>query len=270
MEGGKSLEAATEHERTLASAFDGQAAQFERAPVQTDPQALARLVAATDLPPDSCLLDAGCGPGLVAEAFLNAGHRVFGVDLSTEMIDRARRRCQPFGDRAEFSNRALESLREDGDRPKFDAAVSRYVLHHVPSPIAFLRAQVALLRPGGILVLSDHTTDPDPTLADGHNRIEVMRDRSHTRCLSPGAIVDLLIAAGLDQIRLVEESFTLDFDEWFGRGTPSATSQETRDQLLKLRPARGFTPRVREDGGITIDCRRAIARGVVPAVLRSD
>lgn len=270
MEAGKSADDATEHERTLATAFDGQAAQFERAPVQTDPDALARLVQAADLPPGSWVLDAGCGPGLVAEAFLNAGHRVFGVDLSAEMIDRARRRCAPFGDRAEFHHRALESLREGGDSPRFDAAVSRYVLHHVPSPAAFLLAQVALLRPGGILVLSDHTTDPDPERAGWHNRVEVMRDRSHTRCLSPGAIVDRFAAAGLVQIRLVEESFTLDFDEWFGRGTPSASRLETREQLLKACPVRGFSPRARDDGGITIDCQRAIVRGRVPTTLPPD
>ena len=53
-----------DHDQALAAAFDGQAARFERAPVQTDPGALARLVRFADLPPDSLLLDAGCGPGL--------------------------------------------------------------------------------------------------------------------------------------------------------------------------------------------------------------
>ena len=89
----------SEHERAVAAAFDGQAAQFERAPVQSDPEALARLVRAADLPPDSLVLDAGCGPGLVAEAFLRAGQRVHGVDLSPEMVERARRRCAEFGER---------------------------------------------------------------------------------------------------------------------------------------------------------------------------
>ena len=41
-----------EHDRDLSAAFDGQAERFEKAPVQTDPAALARLVAAADLPPD--------------------------------------------------------------------------------------------------------------------------------------------------------------------------------------------------------------------------
>ena len=91
-----------DHDRNLKSAFDAQAEQFERAPVQTDPRALEYLVAVADLPAKSRILDAGCGPGLVSEAFLKAGHTLFGVDLSCEMIARAERRCAPFGDRARF------------------------------------------------------------------------------------------------------------------------------------------------------------------------
>jgi 2-polyprenyl-3-methyl-5-hydroxy-6-metoxy-1,4-benzoquinol methylase len=259
----------TDHERTLASAFDGQAAKFERAPVQTDPEALARLVRAAELHPDSLVLDAGCGPGLVAEAFLRAGHRVFGVDLSAEMVARARRRCEGFGDRATFANRSLESLREGHDRPRFDAAVSRYVLHHVPDPRAFVAAQAALVRPGGVVVLSDHTSDPDPARAAWHNAIEALRDRSHTRCLAPAAIADLFAAAGLVHISLAEEPFTLDFDEWFDRGTPAAPKAEVRGRLRES-AVRGFAPESREDGGLTIHCLRAIVRGVVPTGERNS
>src|SRR5436305_14392155 len=123
-----------DHERELAAAFDRKAAEFERAPVQSDPAALRRLVRAADLPAGSQVLDAGCGPGLVAEAFLEAGHRVVGVDLSGEMVERARRRCARFGDRARFEQR---SLFDPGLAGPFDAAVSRYVVHHTPAPPAF-------------------------------------------------------------------------------------------------------------------------------------
>jgi hypothetical protein len=37
-----------DHDQALATAFDGQAAKFERAPVQSDPAALERLVRAAD------------------------------------------------------------------------------------------------------------------------------------------------------------------------------------------------------------------------------
>src|SRR5512138_3068642 len=92
-----------EHERELQRAFDGQAGRFEVAPVQSDPAALARLVAFARLADGARLIDAGCGPGLVAEAFLAAGASVHGVDLSPEMVRRARARCARFGERATFA-----------------------------------------------------------------------------------------------------------------------------------------------------------------------
>ena len=83
-----------DHDRELAPAFDGQAPQFERAPVQSDPAALERLVREAALPPGGLILDAGCGPGLVAAALLASGLRVVGVDLSREMIERAGKRVR--------------------------------------------------------------------------------------------------------------------------------------------------------------------------------
>src|SRR3954463_10254306 len=140
------------HDAELAQAFDGQAARFERAPVQTDPAALARMVAFAALRADARVLDAGCGPGIVSEAFLSAGHRVHGVDLSPEMVRRARLRCERFGDRARFEQRSVREV-EAGD---FDASVSRFVVHHLLDPDGFFRAQVARLRPGAVLVACDH------------------------------------------------------------------------------------------------------------------
>lgn len=248
------------HHRRVAAAFDGQAAQFERAPVQSDPAALRSLIAAADFPPDSLVLDAGCGPGLVARALLEAGHRVVGVDLSGAMVDRARARCAEFGDRARFEQQSLGTL--DAAR-RFDGAISRYVLHHVEDPAGFLAEQVRLVRPGGVLALSDHTTDPDPARAEAHQVVERLRDGSHTRNLAPGAIVDLLAAAGLGAIRLVEERFTLDFDEWFDRGTPTAPKAEVRARIAALPAVRSFRVVAEADGRLAMHCWRATARGVV-------
>jgi cyclopropane fatty-acyl-phospholipid synthase-like methyltransferase len=90
------------HDQDLARAFDLQAPKFEVAPVQSDPAALERLVCAADLPPGCLVLDAGCGPGLVSAALLAACFRVLGVDLSREMIERARKRCASYGTNARF------------------------------------------------------------------------------------------------------------------------------------------------------------------------
>ncbi len=249
-----------DHDDALAAAFDGQAARFERAPVQTDPEALARLVRFADLAPDSLLLDAGCGPGLVSRAFLDSGHRIVGVDLSREMIERARLRCSET-DRVTFLQGSIFDSTLVGP---FDACISRYVLHHVIDPPTFLLRQVELLRPGGIVVLNDHTSSPDPHQAAWHNAIETLRDRTHTANLSPGVIVDLFAASGLDLIRVVEEVFTLDFDEWFDRGTPTAPKPQVRSLIDAGPRSRGFVGRTLSGGRLQIECRRVIVRGVKP------
>jgi 2-polyprenyl-3-methyl-5-hydroxy-6-metoxy-1,4-benzoquinol methylase len=254
------MELMSDHDRELSRAFDGQAEQFERAPVQTDPAALRGLVAFAALQPGARLLDAGCGPGLVAEAFLAAGHSVHGVDLSAEMVRRARERCERFGGHARFDVGSVLDVRAG----PFDAAVSRLVVHHVQDPLAFVRAQVALVAPGGVVIASDHTTDPDPERARWHQEIERARDRTHVRNLTAGELVDVLARAGLDQLRVLEEPFELDFDEWFDRGTPTLPKDEVRRRVL-AGSARGFEPVRRVDGGISIRSFRVLIRGVRPS-----
>jgi SAM-dependent methyltransferase len=253
----------SDHNSELARAFDHQASRFERAPVQSDPVALARLARFAAFPAGAAILDAGCGPGLVCEALLNAGLRVMGVDLSAEMIRRARLRCGFAADRAKFSQVSVFDASIDA-LAKFDGAISRYVLHHVEEPLAFVRRQVDLIRPGGILVLCDHATDPDVRRAKHHENLEKARDRTHTRNLTGGQLVDLLAQCGLAAIELVEEAFTLDFDEWFDRGTPADTKDAVRKSLLAGPSVRGFRPTLLTGGSIRIDGVRALVRGVKP------
>lgn len=250
------------HDEELTAAFDHQAVRFERSPVQADAAALRRLVAFADLAPGSRVLDAGCGPGLVAEAFLEAGHSVVGIDLSPVMIERARLRCDRFGERARFLAGSFFDADPGGP---FDAAVSRHVLHHAEDPLAFVARQASLVRPGGVVVLCDHTTDPDPGRQAWHHEIECLRDRTHTRNLTPAGLVDLATRAGLGHLRFVEEPFLLDFDEWFDRGTPAAEKATVRAMVLRPgRYARGFSPHEQEGGTIAVACWRALVRGTRP------
>jgi SAM-dependent methyltransferase len=184
-----------------------------------------------------------------------------GVDLSREMIERARKRCAPFGGRATFVQAPVFDVSLESLGP-FDGAISRYVLHHVLDPSAFLGRQVELLRPGGVLVVCDHLTDPDPDRADHHERLERARDRSHTRSLTGGRMVDLFAAAGLSEIRLAEEAYDLDFDEWFDRGSPCDSKENVRTALLDGPPVRGLTPSRCDDGSIRIKGIRATVRGL--------
>ena len=98
------------------------------------------------------VLDAGCGSGRVTEllaARLPRG-RVVALDASAAMIDAARSRLAPFGDRIEY-------VVADLGRPlplaePVDAILSTATFHWVPDHDALFTNLAAVLRPGGRLV----------------------------------------------------------------------------------------------------------------------
>ncbi|WP_428836342.1 class I SAM-dependent methyltransferase [Streptomyces carpaticus] len=99
----------------------------------------------------SAVLDVGCGTGSLSLLLAAAGHRVTGVDLSPEMIRRARAKLTAAGLPGTFlvGDAASPPLRDE----KFDMVLARHLLWTLPDPEAALREWVARLRPGGTLLL---------------------------------------------------------------------------------------------------------------------
>lgn len=101
------------------------------------------------------VLDVGCGLGRLT-AKLAAGNReVIGLDLSPEMISRARQRAGAVPGATFLCGDFLE---QDFSSRKFDCILTSAFLHHVPEDIAVPR-MVELLRPGGRLVIHDLRSD---------------------------------------------------------------------------------------------------------------
>ncbi len=79
----------------VTNLFDSVAGQFERHLVEEleyqVPEELAKLVR-PELEANACVIDLGCGTGLVGAALAGTGARVIGVDLSPRMIEIAARR----------------------------------------------------------------------------------------------------------------------------------------------------------------------------------
>ena len=101
---------------------------------------------------DERVLDAGCGSGrvteLLAERLPDGG--VVALDGSASMVEAARERLAPFGDRIEYVVADLgRPLPIDG---LVDAVLSTAVFHWVPDHDALFRNLAAVTRPGGWLV----------------------------------------------------------------------------------------------------------------------
>ena len=97
------------------------------------------------------VLDAGCGSGRVTELLaerLPAG-TIVALDGSPSMIEAARRRLAPFGDRIEY---VVADLGRPLPIAPVDAILSTATFHWVPDHDALFRNLAAVLRPGGRLV----------------------------------------------------------------------------------------------------------------------
>ena len=149
----------TEDAKATASTFTQQWAQFDYEQDRTwGGTAAERLAAFLDdvgKPPDwfagKCVLDAGCGNGVLSHAISSLGCRVVATDLSESVVAAHRR----FGEAVLFFQGDLgrSALRSR----TFDLIYCGGVLHHTPSTRAALEQLVRALRPGGTIFLSGCT-----------------------------------------------------------------------------------------------------------------
>lgn len=98
------------------------------------------------------VLDVGCGGGLISEPLARLGAAVTGIEPAEDNISAARAHAEGQGLSIEYRAMSAEDLAAAGAR--YDAVVCLEVVEHVPDVGAFIATLHALVRPGGILVLS--------------------------------------------------------------------------------------------------------------------
>jgi ubiquinone/menaquinone biosynthesis C-methylase UbiE len=96
-------------------------------------------------------LEIGCGTGSFARALAQHFRHVVAIDLSPEMLQRARTRSQGI-DNLEYHQADLCNYRLRAD--SFDCIAAIATLHHVPFEDT-LSKLIAALRPGGVLLVLD-------------------------------------------------------------------------------------------------------------------
>ncbi len=101
---------------------------------------------------DLRVLDIGCGGGLVAEPMARLGASVTGADAASGNIEVARLHAEGQGLDISYHVTTAEALAQDGE--VFDAVLALEIVEHVADPAAFLATCQALVRPGGLVILS--------------------------------------------------------------------------------------------------------------------
>jgi ubiquinone/menaquinone biosynthesis C-methylase UbiE len=114
------------------------------------------------------VLDVGCGTGFLALRFAELGHTVTGIDLSPQMIDRARRKADQASLQIDF--RVGDAAALDDPNESYDLVTARHVIWNLPNPERGVAEWVRVLAPGGRLALIEGKWADNEALASAQSR----------------------------------------------------------------------------------------------------
>jgi len=186
------------HQDLIRDQFTRQAGVFNAAAPIASEDALKLIVDAASPTGDDLVLDVACGGGLVARAFAPHVRHATGIDVTPAMLDTARKAASEQGlantswDRGDVTTLPYA----DGS---FTIIATRFSFHHFLEPLAVLREMVRVCAPGGRIVVVDSCPSEDQEKAAAFNRLELLRDPSHTRALPLSELRNLFAAAGLGE-----------------------------------------------------------------------
>ncbi len=112
-------------------------------------------IAKANLPANPTVADIGTGTGFVAAGLAPHVTRVYGFDANEEMLEVARKNL------AGYSN--VEFKQSTGDHlpmpdQSVEGAFANMYLHHAPEPDKAIKEMVRILKPGGVLCITDLDT----------------------------------------------------------------------------------------------------------------
>ncbi len=101
-----------------------------------------------------CVLDVGCGGGILSDSMARRGADVLGIDLADKALKVARLHAlEAQTPRVRYREVAVEALAEEAPGT-FDTVTCMEMLEHVPDPQSVVAACARLVKPGGWVFFS--------------------------------------------------------------------------------------------------------------------
>ena len=220
----------SEHKHVVKDEFTRQAEAYAVMPSVADPGRIARLVAAVAPIVEARVLDVACGPGFLALAFAKRCREAVGIDLTDAPLSIAEKNRQDHAlNNVRFQRGDAEQLSfADGE---FDAVVCRFALHHMQDPGQVVREMARVCRRQGTIAVEDLVTSEHRERGDYQNKVERLRDLSHTRALPRSELVAVLTTAGLEIEQLYSDEIVQPLEHWLAS---SQTPPDRADQVRGL------------------------------------
>jgi len=181
------------------------------------------------------VLDVGCGAGHVTAAVAPWSRSVIASDFTPAMLEQV----HVLARERNLTN--IETREADVEQlpfadQRFDLVLSRLSAHHWPHPLNGIRECLRVLKPGGLLLISDIIAPEEPALDTFLQVIEYLRDPSHVRDYRISEWLDMFSQAGLSAYVDLTLDVPLDFGAWVTRMATPAAQVALLRQFLSSAP----------------------------------
>jgi ubiquinone/menaquinone biosynthesis C-methylase UbiE len=158
--------------------------------------------------PGELIVDVGCGTGSQAVLLhrVQPGAEIVGVDPDQEVLALARRKAEAAGAAVRWRIGMGDALTEIVAADSADAVVSSLVLHQCPMEMkrAVLESMLAVLRPGGRLVIADFGRQRTWLMRLGFRIVQLADGKEDTQPNADGVLPRLIAEAGFQDVREAE------------------------------------------------------------------
>lgn len=217
-----------DHDQIIRSQFAGQASGFSQPGLTlSSREYLDWIVGMLPLQPHFRVLDVAAGTGILSRAIAPRVAEVVALDLTPEMLDEARRETAGSG----FKNIRIQ----EGDAARlafgedsFDLVVTRLSIHHFERPQVQLREMVRVCKRGCPVCVIDLLSPDDESVREAYNRLERLRDPSHTVAMTAAQLAQAMEQAGLSGLLMDKRDIAVDFERW---AAMTGATMETRDLI---------------------------------------
>ena len=180
------------HQTMIIDQFSRQAIPFTQVPGHYD--AMQILIELSEVCRNDTVLDVACGPGIVACEFARHAGHVTGIDITPAMIAQAEKR-----QREQNLVNLTWAIGDADPLPcadnSFSLVITRYSFHHLLAPEKALSEMIRVCRPGGRVMVADVAMES--AKSESYDRLEIMRDPSHTHALTHEEFAALFQHSGL-------------------------------------------------------------------------
>ena len=250
----------SDHDDTVRREFTKQAATFEDPTYSfADRRLMAWILEHVPPAPDEAVLDVAGGTGHLGRAYAPSAAAAVVLDLTRGMLATGKDQAA-----AASLNNMVYILGDAARMPfpdeSFHLVVTRFAVHHFEQPARQIGEMVRVCRAGGRVAIIDLVA-VDAALAERHDRLETMRDPSHTHALPADELKRLLEDAGAAAVHEAAHDQALSVARWLAQAqTPADVGESIREELqaeLEGGEASGMRPQLVE-GELHLTHRYAI------------